>query len=241
MNLYSNTHIKEIEKSIGYTFKDKNLLITALCHRSFVHENKGINIHNNERLEFLGDALLQLAITHLIMNIFPDYTEGELSKLRAGIVNETQLSIIAMELKLGSYILLGKGEEHSNGRTKNSILSDTYEAILGAVYKDTGYDNTCRIVAHHFNNILYSPETIHNDYKTDIQELTQKMFQEIPEYILEQETGPAHDKTFTVRLMLAGKSIAVGFGKNKKSAQQDAAKRAYNIFLSTQNIKDNRA
>jgi len=237
MNLISKTHIKEVEESIGYTFKDKKLLITALCHRSFAHENQEININNNERLEFLGDALLQLTIAHLIMDIFPDYTEGELSKLRAGIVNETQLSDIAMDLKLGAYILLGKGEEYSNGRGKNSILSDTYEAILGAVYKDAGYDNTCKIVAHHFNNILYSPEAIHNDYKTDLQELTQKMFQEIPEYILEQEAGPPHDKTFTVRLMLAGESMALGLGKNKKSAQQDAAKITYNI-LSAQNTKD---
>lgn len=174
------------------------------------------------------------------MDIFPDYTEGELSKLRAGIVNETQLSNIAIDLKLGHYILLGKGEEQSNGRAKKSILSDTYEAILGAVYNDTGYDNACKIVKHHFKDILCLPEMINNDYKTDLQELTQKMFQKIPEYILEQETGPPHDKTFTVRLMLAGKSMAVGFGKNKKSAQQNAAKITYNI-LSAQNNKDVRA
>lgn len=237
MDLLSQTHIKKIEKSIGYTFKDQKLLITALCHRSFIHENKGIHIQNNERLEFLGDALLQLTITHLIMDIFPDYTEGELSKLRAGIVNETQLSNIAMDLKLGSYILLGKGEEQSNGRAKKSILSDIYEAILGAVYNDAGYDNAYRIVERHFNSILCFPEMINNDYKTDLQELTQKMFQKIPEYILEQETGPPHDKTFTVRLMLDGESMAVGFGKNKKSAQQDAARITYNI-LSAQNNKD---
>lgn len=214
-------------QTLGYRFRSSALLEEALQHSSFVNEQTRPLV-SNERLELLGDTVLNLVVSHLLMVQFPDMDEGSLSRRRAGLVNETSLAAIAAGLDLGRYVHLGKGEIQTQGRQKKSILSDTYEAVLAAVYLDGGYEAAFALVEEHFGDLItasLSAETL-SDYKTRVQELVQKAGQQPPLYRVTAESGPDHDKTFCVALETADYTIE-GTGKSKKSAEQDAARKAF--------------
>jgi ribonuclease III len=218
----------DLARVVDYFFKNRELLYQALRHPSYVYEQDDPEISDNQRLEFLGDAVINLAISNLLMESFPEMKEGDLSKYRASLVSESGLSSIARELDLGDYLLLGKGEERTNGREKLSILTDALEALIGAIYLDGGFSNALRVIAKLFgpllNGISFGKSI--KDFKTDLQEYSQDAFQFTPEYRLEKETGPDHNKTFYVTVYLKGNLMGRGKGKSKKEAEQNAAKEA---------------
>jgi len=187
----------ELSKRMGYTFKRPELVFQALRHASYVNEQDNANLEDNERLEFLGDAVLDLAISDLLMERFQDAEEGTLSKYRALVVDELGLYRVALTLQLGNYLLLGKGEEQSSGREKPSILADAVEALLGAVYLDAGFNKTMEIITRLFAPLLDRVETqeMVHDFKSLLQEYTQETCKTLPRYRLVKESGPAHDKT----------------------------------------------
>ena len=226
--------LKELEKRIGYIFKAKVHLDRALTHKSHINEIPDQGIESNERHEFLGDAVLDLVISHLLCDRFVDRNEGELSKLRAAIVNEKALAKLARSFDIGKYLLLGKGEERTEGRQKNSILANTYEAILAAVYLDGGFKAAFDIIQKHFGPVLDDSEAMipYQDYKTLLQEYTQMRFREKPCYKLSSTLGPDHNKTFEVRVTVGGKQTQ-GIGKSKKVAQQMAAQRMLELLDSS--------
>ena len=220
---------KQLCVRLGYMFKDTELLEEAFRHSSYVNELKDPDLRDNERLEFLGDAVLDLAISHILIETYKEVKEGDLSKYRANVVNEKVLCQVAMELALGDYLLLGRGEELTDGREKPSILADTMESLLGALYLDAGFDTTKEIIRNLFLPLIKEIESknMHYDYKSMFQEHTQEVYKSLPEYILMEESGLAHDKTFRVALLLNGKTIAEGVGKSKKEAEQRAAMEAF--------------
>jgi ribonuclease-3 len=215
-----------LDDVLGVRFEDPSIRAAALTHRSYAFEQElGVN---NERLEFLGDAVLGLVVTDVAYNDFPDMPEGELAKLRAAIVNMSALADVARDLGLGDFILLGKGEEMSGGRDKASILADALEAILGALYLDQGLG-----VARAFIERLFRPRMVayvrgegERDYKTILQELASADLHAMPEYKISDE-GPDHEKEFTATVFLAGKAWGSGMGRSKKEAEQQAAHEAY--------------
>ena len=227
--------LRELEKKIGYGFKSLDLLNQSLRHKSYVHENVDAVGQDNERLEFLGDAVLDLVIGHLIMERYPDYPEGSLSRLRASVVNEIGLARIAGDLALGTYLLLGKGEEMSRGREKSSILSSSLEALLAAVYLDGGYKKAFKVISLLFSMplVLAEKESFYQDYKTKLQELSQDTLQATPRYVLAKQYGPDHKKVFGVKVQIQGKVVGSGSGKSKKEAEQRAAARTIQkLYLS---------
>ena len=208
-----------IEAGLGHRFVRPERMAIALTHRSVGAEE------NNETLEFLGDAVLALAMSDLLMEHFPDAREGELSKIRASLVNAEVLARKARQLDLGHWLRLGRGEERSGGREKTSILAAGYEALLGAVYADAGYEAARRVVAGHFTADVEAHLTVGLcDHKTQLQELTQRLFRETPGYTLVEETGPDHDKRFVSEITIAGRTWARGTGRSKKIAEQAAAR-----------------
>lgn len=219
-----------LEDNLLYRFSKPDLLETALCHRSYAYE-QSTKTDDNEKLEFLGDAVLNLVVSHILMTRFPDLNEGELSRIRASLVNENRLAAVARSIDLGEYVQLGKGESKSKGSKKKSILSDTFEALMAAVYLDGGYipafEVIERLFSGHFNTIEKKPPLY--DYKSLLQELAQNRYQQVPEYRVVGSEGPDHDKTFHVVLAVCGIE-AEGFGKSKKAAEQDAAKKAFDIL-----------
>jgi ribonuclease-3 len=221
--------LRELSRMLGYTFKKPEVLVQAFRHSSYVNEQTDPDLEDNERLEFLGDAVLDLAISHILMEIFRDSKEGDLSKYRATVVNEHRLHQVAQSLALGDYLTLGKGEEGTGGRERPSILADTMEAVLGALYLDAGFEKTKEIIQRLFLPLLEGIETEKAviDHKSQLQEYTQEVYKTRPEYILVGESGPPHDKTFRVALHLQGKTMAEGKGKSKKEAEQKAAKKAF--------------
>ncbi|MCP3871877.1 MAG: ribonuclease III [Desulfobacteraceae bacterium] len=225
------TDLRILENNIGYKFKDKSLLHNSLCHRSYLNENQDICPSDNERLEFLGDAVLGLCVGHLLMEKSPSKNEGELSKLRSNLVSEPALADVARFVDLGRFIRLGKGEARSRGFDKNSILSDTFEAVIAAVFLDAGFDTAYQLTHDLFSNIL---ETILSnerviDYKSMLQEFAQERGGIIPQYVVLNEIGPDHDKTFEISLNLFDIE-SKGLGKTKKSAEQDCARKALEIL-----------
>jgi len=211
-----------IEAGLGHRFVRPEYLLVALTHRSYSTEAE-----NNEKLEFLGDAVLALAMSDLLMSQFPDAREGELSKIRASLVNSEVLARKARQLDLGRWLALGKGEERSGGRDKGSILASAYEAVLGAVYLDGGYDASRTVVATHFAADVAEHHTVGlRDYKTQLQEVTQRLFHETPVYTLVEEAGPDHEKRFMSDLTVAGRRYGLGVGRSKKTAEQAAAMEA---------------
>jgi ribonuclease III len=208
-----------LEARLGHRFVRPEHLATALAHRSHAS-----GAPNNEKLEFLGDAVLGLAISDLLMTRFPEAREGELSKMRAALVNAEVLAQKARELDLGRWLRLGKGEEKTGGREKTSILAAGYEALLGAVYLDGGYEAARRIVAAQFAGDLAAEAALSlRDYKTQLQELTQRLFRAVPQYTLIEERGPDHDKSFVSELTIGGRPYGRGVGRTKKLAEQAAA------------------
>jgi len=221
----------EIEQNLNYQFNSKGMLEEALRHSSFVNEQADPDLRDNERLEFLGDAVLNLIIGHILMQRYPELKEGDLSRTRANLVNESQLAKIARSIDLGSHIRLGKGEIQTNGSDKNSILADTFEAIIAAIYLDGGFDAAFRIIEANFLPLLNShyPAEDHLDYKSKLQELAQEQQGAIPQYTVIHEEGPDHDKTFWIALKVFDIE-AQGSGKSKKMAEQDAARQAIEIL-----------
>jgi ribonuclease-3 len=228
----SDPQLSELENKLGYSFADPALLEEALRHSSFVNEMQGKELPDNERLEFLGDAVVNLITGHLLMMYYPDFNEGHLSRMRAHLVNEFQLSNIAAELGLGEYVQLGKGESLTQGRKKPSILANTFEALMAAVYLDGGYPSVFQIVSRHMKPLMEAkePSDTVQDYKSKFQELIQSSQGPLPNYAVAAETGPDHDKTFIVQLT-CGDIQTKGFGKSKKNAEQDAARKAFDIFM----------
>lgn len=217
---------ERFEKKINYKFRDKLLLKTALTHSSYVKEH-GRGVRSNERLEFLGDAFFDAIIGEKLFRIFPDKEEGFLSRTRATLVCEKSLSDKAKMLNMGEYILLGKGEEHSGGRHRESILADAMEAVIGAVYLDGGFEAAKDMVIGLFKDVI--EDTRHGkyvitDYKTVLQEELQSRKITDIRYVLLEENGPDHDKTFEVELSVNGIRGTRGKGKSKKQAEQNAAK-----------------
>jgi ribonuclease-3 len=229
MNSSSKIGLKKLSETLGYTFKQPELLCQAFHHSSYVNEQTNTNLEDNERLEFLGDAVLGLAISHILMDLFENSEEGELSQFRAILVGEAGLYQVALKLSLGDCLLLGKGEEQTDGREKPSILADTTEALMGALYLDAGFNKTMEIIQRLFSLFLKRVGTreMVQDFKSLLQEYTQQHFKALPEYRLVEETGPDHNKTFRVALALNGRILAEGEGKSKKEAEQTAAKEAF--------------
>ena len=219
---------EDLAPILDYSFEDKKLLSQAFRHPSYVYEKDEPRVSDNQRMEFLGDAVINLAISHLLMESFHEMKEGELSKYRASLVSESGLYPIACDLQIGDYLLLGKGEERTQGRNKPSILTDALEALIGAVYLDGGFSVALRVIAKLFSPVLdkISLGNSSFDYKTDLQEYSQEAVQSTPEYRLEKETGPDHNKTFYIAVYLRGKLVGKGKGKSKKEAEREAAKEA---------------
>ncbi len=218
-----------LEKRLDYVFSDWRLLRRALCHSSHVNENPHLEPQSNERLEFLGDAVLDLIIGHILMVRYPDIREGDLSRLRASLVNDQNLAGLARSLDLGSHLFLGRGETLTQGWDKDSILADGLEAVLGAVYLDGGFASAFTVAESLFSGDISRPPSLvpSMDYKTFLQERCQTLWKSPPTYEVVEETGPEHDKTFVVRAHLPEETFkAQGTGKNKKSAEQDAARKA---------------
>ena len=213
--------MKDLEKNIGYTFKDKSLLKAAMTHSSYANENKG-NIPYNERLEFLGDAVLQLITSEKLFRESSHMAEGKMSKQRAALVCEDALAGYSAEIQLGQFLLLGKGEEASGGRSRPSILADAFEALIGAMFLDGGMDVAKKFVLRFVDAAHLSLQ----DYKTLLQEIIQKNPGERLSYVVSGEHGPDHDKSFEVQVHLNSNVIGKGTGKSKKQAEQAAAKEA---------------
>ena len=221
----------QFEQTLSYEFKDKNLLRESLRHSSFVNEQPGTGLRDNERLEFLGDAVLNLVVGHILMQRDPDLREGELSRLRSGIVNESHLAAFAVAINLGSYIQLGKGELLTRGHRKKSILANAFEALLAAIYLDGGFSAAFQIIETRFNDLFktIARPAAFPDFKTQLQETVQQIHAETPVYHLIDESGPDHDKTFTARVVFASLQ-AVGVGKSKKASEQEAARLALEML-----------
>lgn len=215
------------EEIIGYRFHDRTLLDEALTHRSRSNEIQGEL--DNQRLEFFGDSILGFLVSHRLFTRFPYAREGELTQMRASLVDEARLSDIAAKIGIGAYLELGKGEAKSGGRGKKSILADAYEALLAAIYLDGGIAAVSSMVERDFTGLMgeFAKSGVQStDYKTELQEYTQSALAAVPYYELTAADGPDHDKVYTFAVMVNGSSVGTGQGKNKKEAQQAAAREA---------------
>ncbi len=238
MNLdkFFKATVPRFEKHAKYVFKNKKLLLEALTHSSFSNNYKYLKLNSNERLEFLGDSVLSLVISHSLYCKYENYDEGQLSKFRATIVCEQSLAKVAVDYNFGQYLLLGKGEEMTKGRERASILANMSEAIIGAIYLDGGYQNALEFIENFISPMISCCEDIFNcapfvDYKTILQEKIQKKGTSVHiEYVVVKEIGPDHDKQFFVEVRINDSTIGYGKGKSKKEAEQDAAKTALSGF-----------
>ena len=216
-----------LEERLAYRFRNASLVETALTHRSWMNETQDSERTDNERLEFLGDAVLALVSSDLLMKRFPEQPEGELSKARAAIVNEAGLARIAEALTLGQWIFLGRGEEQAGGRQKRSLLANAFEALVGAIYRDGGFAAAFAVVARLIEPVLADlPTVASKDFKSRLQELAQAKLQLAPSYLVLSEHGPDHAKTFEVAILIGEKEYGRAFGRSKKEAQQNAAEQA---------------
>jgi len=224
--------ISELEKSLGYQFKNKKLITEALTHRSYKKEV------NNERLEFLGDAVMDLIVGEYLFHLFPKAEEGILSKLRAALVNEDSFTRLAKRLNLGKYLYLSPAEENNNGREKPSILSSAFEAVMGAIYLESGFekakDVALKLLKKEFP--IITPEELLKDYKTTLQEITQAHFGVVPEYRLISASGPDHKKEFEIGVFIQDREYARAKGKSKKTAQQEGARLTIDILKKELNL-----
>lgn len=220
---------EELENAIGYRFKNKALLATALIHSSYSNEHKREKTEDNERLEFLGDAALELSSSRYLFELFPKEPEGSLSKRRAAIVCEPSLAACARAIDLGNYLQLGKGEEKNGGRFRDSILSDAFEAVIGALFLDGGFDVAERFVRQ-FVMSRMTEHPVYDDAKTKLQEAVQGQQAEDISYLTVGETGPEHEKIFTVEVKIGGVTYGKGQGHSKKLAEQIAAAEALRVL-----------
>lgn len=222
--------MEQFENILQYKFRNKDLLHEALSHSSYANENKKAR-NSNERLEFLGDSVLSIVVSQYLFEHFKHLPEGELTKIRASLVCEKALFVFAQEIDLGDYILLGKGEEHTGGRERASILADAFEAVIAAIYLDGGLEAARKHILRFIpKNIEQGKSIAFNDYKTILQEIIQKNPEEKVQYILADESGPDHDKVFHVQVYLNSNVIGNGKGRSKKQAEQMAAKEALELM-----------
>jgi ribonuclease-3 len=220
-----------LEQKLAYSFREASLCETALTHKSWMNETQETERTDNERLEFLGDAVLALVTSDLLMRHFPDQPEGDLSKARAAIVNEAGLARVADTLTLGQWIFLGRGEAQAGGRQKRSLLSNALEALVGAIYLDGGFSAAYQVVERLFLPIIADvPSATSKDFKSRLQELSQAKLQQAPTYTVLSEQGPDHAKTFEIAILIGEKEYGRAFGRSKKEAQQNAAERALAIM-----------
>ena len=211
-------NLNALQKNLNYSFKDKEYIKKALTHSSYGNEHNMGLTENNERLEFLGDAILNLVVSQYLYKKYPNYPEGELTKIRAKVVCESSLAYAARKIQIGKYLLLGKGEEATGGRDRESILADAAEAIVGAIYMDSDFDTTNKLLLSNFEaDIVYAVAKgdLFIDYKTELQERLQKNGNSKVEYVVVREEGPDHNKVFHMDVRVDGKTIGNGTGRNK--------------------------
>ncbi len=231
-----STRKKELlrfQKNAGMRFRRLELLDLAFCHRSFVNEIPQ-TIDNNERLEFLGDSVLGIVVADYLFRLLPDRPEGDLAKIKSHVVSEDSLAVIALELGIDGIVHVGKGEEMSGGRKKKALLSDCMEAVIGAYYLDAGYEKASKFILRYLKGPI---ETVlanrhRKDYKTLLQEIVQKRYHSYPKYILQKKTGPDHQRTFWMNVVVQETVYGPGKGGNKKKAEQEAARLAYEALNS---------
>ncbi len=220
--------LQEFQEIIGYRFTNDSYLKNALTHSSYANENRGKHVQYNERLEFLGDSVLGVIVSRYIFDNFPDLPEGKLTKMRAAVVCERSLWECAVNIDLGKYLILGNGEEHMGGRTRMSILADAFEALIAAIYLDSGMDTVREwVMGQLYETIMdASRGKMFKDYKTEFQEVVQKNGDVSIKYEVVSESGPDHDKVFVVNVYLNGEMMGSGEGSSKKKAEQQAAQNA---------------
>jgi len=223
-----NSNLQQLEAVLGHRFEDRTLLLRALTHTSHLHESDGINGNDYQRLEFLGDAVLGMLLAELLYHGHPDWDEGALSRLRSRLAGQDMLADRARTLGIGEFMLLGRGEEQSSGRTKDSILADVLESLLAALYLDGGLEVARSLIERLFADLAAEPQslTLGRDSKSELQELLSVLGASMPEYSLFRESGPPHDRLFHFKVLLDGRCVGEGQGKSKKIAQQAAAAQA---------------
>ena len=227
----NNEEAKRMEENIAYSFKNRLYLETAMTHSSYSHELmvSSEKKKNNERLEFLGDAVLELISSEFLFNKYSDLPEGNLSKLRASLVSEAPLAECARKIELDRFIMLGRGERLNHGNERDSILSDAFEALIGAIYLDGGLEEARKfVVANVMSNI--DERHLFHDAKTELQMIVQNRYQSVPAYETIDESGPSHCRIYTVTCSIEGEIVSTGTGSSKKSAQQDAAAKAIRMI-----------
>jgi ribonuclease III len=214
-----------LQKVIRVKFKNKSLLQRAVTHRSYINES-GRNVKDNERLEYLGDSVLGLVVNEYLFKHFEDYREGKLAKIKSAVVSEATLAKLARDIRLGDFILMGRGEDHSGGRDRSSILANTLEAVIGAIFLDSGLKVSRKFVLGLIKDEIESVDSpaAMRDPKTTLQEYVQKKYKERPVYEVVEERGPDHRKEFTVRLIINGREIVTGDGPSKRKAEMNAAR-----------------
>jgi len=221
-----NRDLNELQSRLGIVFRDQNLLKEAFTHSSYVNEQRSGQKRHNERLEFLGDAVLELTVSEYLFRAYPERTEGELTKLRASIVCEPSLVTYAEKLHFGTYVFLGKGEELTGGRNRPALLADVFEAFIGALYLDQGLHAVQQFLHRHLFSYLEADSQPIVDYKTALQEYTQQRGLGAVDYRIVRETGPDHDKHFVTEVWLEEQLLGTGSGRSKKEAEQQAAAQA---------------
>lgn len=231
MNISSERRkkLEELQNTINYHFKDIKLLNTSLTHSSYANESRANGVVSNERLEFLGDVVVDLVVSEYLYKRLTELPEGELTKRRASVVCESSLAFAAHKINLGKYLLLGKGEEATGGRKRESILADAFEALTGAIYIDGKYESARDFLLGNFEQeVIYalSKGSLFKDYKTELQEILQRRTKSKIQYVVEKEDGPNHRKKFYMNVIVENKVIGKGMGRNKKEAEQNAAKQA---------------
>lgn len=221
-------NFSNLEKNLGFSFKNHELLKEALTHRSYLNEYKNQKIESNERLEFLGDAVLSFIVSSWLFEKFPNFPEGKLTSLRSGLVNTNALAKVGQELKIGDYLLLSHGEKEAGGQKNPTLLANTLEAIIGALFLDQKIEDVKIFIRNHFKKLL--DEIISSgrlkDYKSLLQEKAQAKVGQSPTYKIIKEEGPEHNKIFTVNVLIEKQTLAQGVGKSKQKAEQEAAKKA---------------
>ena len=226
-----------LEKRLAYHFHDIHFLSTALTHRSYVNENRQLDASDNERLEFLGDSVLGLCISDLLIKKYLRSSEGDLTKMRSALVGEKNLAQLARDLKIGDCLLVGRGEENAGSRARDSFLANAFEAVVAAVYLDSCYDNVQSVVARLFEPLLEEKNLSSDyfDYKTALQEFCQRKYKTIPIYVVADSTGPEHAKVFEVRVVIVNKLTEIGKGTSKKEAEKKAAQKAWEELQDEEN------
>ena len=231
MDMHRRETLRDLEEDLGYLFEDIAVLDRALTHKSYANE-RGDGVAHNERLEFLGDAVLDLVVSHMLHDVRPALSEGDMSKIRAHLVNEESLGKVARSFGLGQYLVLGRGEERTGGCDKASILADAFEALVAAIYQDGGFDLAFSFVEGVFHPVIEESGAgaLERDYKTRLQEYCQARYCQAPVYRLVGESGPDHEKSFEVEIWIGNRSLGRGRGRSKKEAEQGAAQDALELL-----------